>query len=65
MPRWSMQPSFPSESPMYSVKDYTWMASNPIRLEANAAALRRAIRSGAVVIDIGSGTGIFAILSCR
>jgi len=34
-------------------------------MEAYAAALRRAIEPGAVVVDIGAGTGIMALLACR
>jgi protein arginine N-methyltransferase 1 len=35
------------------------------RMEPYTEALRRAVQPGSVVIDIGTGTGIFALLACR
>jgi protein arginine N-methyltransferase 1 len=35
------------------------------RREAYAQALRRAVRPGSTVLDIGTGPGIFALLACR
>jgi protein arginine N-methyltransferase 1 len=50
---------------MYSVYDFGAMIADKVRTEAYAEALRRAVRPGAVVLDIGTGTGIWALLACR
>jgi protein arginine N-methyltransferase 1 len=50
---------------MYSVTDYGHMITDRVRMDAYAAALRRAVRPGSVVVDIGTGPGIMALLACR
>ena len=50
---------------MYSIADYGAMISDKVRMSAFAHALREAVTPGAVVVDIGTGTGIFALLACR
>jgi protein arginine N-methyltransferase 1 len=50
---------------MYTIRDYGKMISDTARIEAYSEALRRAINKDAVVVDIGTGTGIFALLACR
>jgi protein arginine N-methyltransferase 1 len=50
---------------MYSISGYGSMIADRVRMEAYVEALRRAVRPGAVVLDIGTGTGIFALLACR
>jgi type I protein arginine methyltransferase len=50
---------------MYSIADYGAFLSDETRTGAYAGALRQAVAPGAVVIDIGTGTGIFALLACR
>jgi len=50
---------------MYSLDGYGKMIADRVRVEAYAEALRRTIRPGAAVVDIGTGTGIFAVLACR
>ncbi len=50
---------------MYSIADYGAMIADRVRTDAFARALREAITPDAVVIDIGTGTGIFAVLACR
>ena len=50
---------------MYSLADYGAMIADEVRMAAFVEALRRAVRPGAVVADIGAGTGIFALLACR
>jgi len=47
----------------YSVSDYNSMLSDSVRMDAYVEALRRAVRSDSVVLDLGAGTGIFAILA--
>ncbi|MGH9371407.1 MAG: 50S ribosomal protein L11 methyltransferase, partial [Vicinamibacterales bacterium] len=50
---------------MYSIADYGAMIADQVRMGAFARALRQVIAPGAVVVDIGTGTGIFALLACR
>ncbi len=49
----------------YSIQDYGWMINDRIRTAPYVEALRRAVRPGSVVLDLGSGTGFFAFLACR
>lgn len=41
------------------------MIADQIRVDAYARALSKAVRPGSVVADIGTGTGIFALLACQ
>ncbi len=41
------------------------MIGDRLRTDAYVRALRQAVKPGAVVVDIGTGTGLFAILACR
>lgn len=41
------------------------MIADKGRMDAYIKALRQAIKPGAIVVDIGTGTGIFAMLSCQ
>jgi protein arginine N-methyltransferase 1 len=50
---------------MYSVHDYGSMIADRVRMEAYSHALRLAVRPGSAVLDLGAGTGIFALLACR
>src|SRR5215472_3839895 len=50
---------------MYSVGDYVWMLADMERTQAYAAALRKAVRPGCVVAEIGTGLGYFAMLACH
>lgn len=50
---------------MYSLSGYGDMIADRVRIEAFAQALRGAIRPGAVVMDIGTGPGIMAVLACN
>ena len=49
----------------YTVADYGAMIVDPVRMERYVRALEQAVRPEAVVVDIGTGTGIFALLACR
>ncbi len=50
---------------MYSLNGYGHMIADSVRMDAYERALKRTVRPGCVVLDIGTGTGIFALLACR
>ena len=50
---------------MYSVSAYGRMIADAPRMEAYVAALRQAVKPGSVVVDLGSGPGLFALLACQ
>jgi len=50
---------------MYSISDYGDMIADSVRMEAYTGALRKAVTRDSVVVDIGTGTGIFALLACK
>jgi protein arginine N-methyltransferase 1 len=50
---------------MYSLSAYGSMIEDRVRLDAYAQALRKTIREGSVVVEIGTGPGIFAVLACQ
>jgi type I protein arginine methyltransferase len=50
---------------MYSIRGYGAMIADSLRTDAYREALRQAVKPGTVVLDIGTGTGIFALLACR
>lgn len=50
---------------MYSINSYGAMIADRVRVTAYAEALRRVITNDSVVVDLGTGTGIFALLACR
>jgi len=49
----------------YDLRAYGQMINDPVRMEAYAEALRRSIEPGDIVVDIGTGPGVMAILACR
>ena len=49
----------------YAIHDYASMLSDKHRVKAYSEALRRAIKKNDVVVDLGTGTGYFAVLACR
>jgi type I protein arginine methyltransferase len=49
----------------YNVLSYGHMVNCEPRMSAYAEALRRAVKPGCTVIDIGAGPGIFSILACK
>ena len=49
----------------YSLAGYGEMIADRIRIGAYMEALRAVIRPGAVVMDIGTGPGIMAVLACQ
>jgi len=50
---------------MYSITGYGDMITDTVRMDAYARALRHAVKPGSIVLDIGTGTGIFALLACQ
>jgi protein arginine N-methyltransferase 1 len=50
---------------VYSVAIHGRMIADRVRTEAYARALRESVTSESVVLDLGTGTGLFAILACR
>src|SRR5215813_2945484 len=50
---------------MYTISMYGFMIADNVRMDAYAEALRRAVNPDSVVLDIGAGTGVFALLACR
>lgn len=50
---------------MYSVYSFGRMIADPVRAPAYESAMRKAIQPGAIVVDLGAGTGAFSLLACR
>ncbi len=48
-----------------SLLQYGEMINDKVRINAYREALRRTVHSDSVVLDIGTGTGIFALLACQ
>jgi len=49
----------------YSIKDYGEMVTDPVRTRAFVTALTQAITPDSVILEIGTGTGFFALLACK
>jgi type I protein arginine methyltransferase len=49
----------------YNLVDYAEMLRNDERITAYHDAIRAAIKPGAVVLEIGAGTGFMALLACK
>ena len=50
---------------MYHLLDFGMMLAHTERIEAYTRALERSVGPDSVVLDIGTGTGIFALIACR
>ncbi len=50
---------------MYDVLAYAKILADPVRVRAYEDAIGATVRPGAVVVDLGTGPGIFALLACR
>jgi protein arginine N-methyltransferase 1 len=49
----------------YSLDAHGWMLGNAVRTGAYIDALRRVVKPGDIVLDIGTGVGTFALAACR
>lgn len=50
---------------MYNINDYAHMIADKTRMDAYAFALKKSIQPGDIVLDIGTATGIHALLACK
>jgi len=50
---------------MYSIDTYGRMIADARRMEVYAAALRHTVKPDSVVMDLGCGPGVFALLACK
>ena len=50
---------------MYSLRMFGRMISDSARFEAYAKAISRSVRHGSVVVEIGCGPGVIALLACQ
>ncbi|HJU93464.1 MAG TPA: class I SAM-dependent methyltransferase [Pyrinomonadaceae bacterium] len=50
---------------MYSLHFYGQMIADAPRMDAYAAALRQTVKPDSVVMDLGCGPGVFALLACK
>lgn len=50
---------------MYTVSQFAHMLQDRPRVDAYTESMRRSIRPGDVVVDIGCGTGYFSLLACQ
>jgi len=50
---------------MYYLADHRTMVSDAVRVDAYARAIAATVRPGDVVLDLGCGVGIFAVLAAR
>ena len=50
---------------MYDLIGYGGMIADSVRTEAYARALRDTVKPDSTVFDVGTGTGLFALLACR
>ncbi len=51
--------------PTYELPVYARMLNDNVRTGAYAESIRAAVRPGAVVLEIGTGTGFMALLACK
>jgi protein arginine N-methyltransferase 1 len=50
---------------MYDIYDHGRMIADRVRGDAYARAIASTVRPDDIVVDLGTGTGIFAVLACR
>jgi SAM-dependent methyltransferase len=50
---------------MYTLEEFGQMVGDKPRMDAYVEAISRTVRQGDVVVDLGCGVGVFALLACR
>ena len=50
---------------MYEIHDYGGMIYDSVRMDAYIRSLKSIITPESVVLDIGTGPGIFALIACQ
>jgi len=50
---------------MYNLEQFANMFSDPVRMDAYRGAIAKYVQPGSVVVDLGCGPGIFALLACK
>jgi type I protein arginine methyltransferase len=50
---------------MYSLGAYGSMIADRVRVDAYTESLRKTVRPGSIVAEIGTGPGVFAVLACQ
>src|SRR6266545_5638148 len=50
---------------MYSISGYGKMIADVTRMNAYVEAMRQVIRPNSVVLDLGTGPGLFALIACQ
>jgi precorrin-6B methylase 2 len=50
---------------VYSIFDYGGMLLDEVRVRAYLAALERYVKPESIVVDVGAGTGFFALYACK
>src|SRR5579863_3225377 len=50
---------------MYTLEEFGQMVGDKPRMDAYMEAISRTVRPGDVVVDLGCGVGVFALLACR
>ena len=50
---------------MYSAHDHGCMIAHRVRVGSYRRALEKVVKPGAVVVDIGTGHGLFAVFACQ
>ena len=49
---------------MHGITDYGALIADTVRMGAYTTALKRTVTPGSVVVDLGTGTGIWALIAC-